>query len=445
MRDQTAPTIANIVYQEYITRHGCPHNILSDQGTNFQSDMLEALYMLLDVDKRRTTPYRPQCDGQTERFNRTLGAMIRAVSAEHPSRWDELLKPLSFAYNTAVHKTTGVQPFVLLYGRLPRMPADLMFPPSDLQFPTKPVDSELIQHQYAEQVHRDLQAVYAVVREHRDFAVEKQKFFHDRRVKCDEYQLHDRVYCRREEPPQRGRSKKLSPRYDGPFEVVGRTTLDDGNGEVVINYKIKPDNGGRAKYVHVSKLKRCFAPRMEVITAARRSCSPAARRSRSPAAVQHAEATQQLDHVVRAHVRPTQAETSGQEQHEHSDVTAQPSNEQVALNTATFDQVFDNQAELEYENDEFEDHQLMSDTTHIMHLLDNVAFEDEEHDDFLEGGEEADDGQQVDASMSSAQLDESQIDYVPNYYYQQQMEQVVGQRQERPRRNVAPIVRLGID
>jgi hypothetical protein len=169
---------------------------------------MRELAALFDIDKRNTTPYHPECDGQTERFNRTLGAMLRAVTSEFPTKWGEYLAPLTFAYNTATHATTGVQPFVMLYGRFPRLPADLIYS-------TMPIARELLASEYAEQLCRKMRHMYDIVSTHRQFKVEKQKFYHDRRIKCKEYNLDDRVLCRVEAPPGKGLSKKLAEKYDG--------------------------------------------------------------------------------------------------------------------------------------------------------------------------------------------------------------------------------------
>ena len=67
-----------------ICRHEAPEAILSDQGSNFQSELISELWELLDVHKLRTTPYHPECDGLSERFNRTLISMISSfVNEKH--------------------------------------------------------------------------------------------------------------------------------------------------------------------------------------------------------------------------------------------------------------------------------------------------------------------------------------------------------------------------
>ncbi len=44
----------------------------SDQGRQFESDLIKHLCNLLSIKKLRTSPYHAQCDGAVERFNRTL-------------------------------------------------------------------------------------------------------------------------------------------------------------------------------------------------------------------------------------------------------------------------------------------------------------------------------------------------------------------------------------
>ena len=82
IKDARAKTVALVIFCEIICKHGCPKRILSDQARNFNADVMRELAALFDIDKRNTTPYHPECDGQTERFNRTLGAMLRAMTNE---------------------------------------------------------------------------------------------------------------------------------------------------------------------------------------------------------------------------------------------------------------------------------------------------------------------------------------------------------------------------
>ena len=253
---------------------------------------MEQLAALIDIVKTQTTPYRPQCDGITERFNHTLGDMLRTITIDSPADWDKYLKPLCFAYNTAVHTTTGVQPFVMMYGRFPLLPADLIFN-------TEPVAHELTEGEYAREVCEGLRKVYDVVRKHSAFEVAKQKFFHDRRIKCAVYELNDRVYCRREAPPSKGVSKKLTPKYDGPYTIVERVTITDDKGGAIFNYRIRPDGKGRAKLVHASKLKKCFGPRVERAQQPRRGDASSQQQDEQATQSQTVTQQQQQQHVQR--------------------------------------------------------------------------------------------------------------------------------------------------
>ncbi len=66
-------------------------------------------------------------NGACERMNRIMGNMIRGLPATIKHKWPQVHKYLTFAYDFTIHKTTGCAPFVLMFGRAPRLPVDLIF------------------------------------------------------------------------------------------------------------------------------------------------------------------------------------------------------------------------------------------------------------------------------------------------------------------------------
>lgn len=74
--DQTAETIAKLLIDHIICRHGRPEELLSDRGANLLSTMILEICKLTGMKKLNTTAYHPQTDGLVENFNRTLRAMI---------------------------------------------------------------------------------------------------------------------------------------------------------------------------------------------------------------------------------------------------------------------------------------------------------------------------------------------------------------------------------
>ena len=81
LRSIDAGTVAEHLIQLF-ARVGIPKEILSDQGTNFMSQLLKELYNLLQIHQIRTSPYHPQTDGLVERFNRTLEVTFEKVGQQ---------------------------------------------------------------------------------------------------------------------------------------------------------------------------------------------------------------------------------------------------------------------------------------------------------------------------------------------------------------------------
>ena len=74
--NQEASTVASKLVDEVFLRFSVPEQLHSDQGRQFESQLLSEICKLLKITKTKTTPYHPQCDGLVERFNRTLLNML---------------------------------------------------------------------------------------------------------------------------------------------------------------------------------------------------------------------------------------------------------------------------------------------------------------------------------------------------------------------------------
>ena len=102
-----------------------PKKILTDQGRNFESQLVADLCELMEVQKMQTSPYHPQTNGQCERFNSTLINMLGTLPKEKKSEWKNHVGTLVHAYNCTQNLATGFSPYYLMFGRQPRLLVDV--------------------------------------------------------------------------------------------------------------------------------------------------------------------------------------------------------------------------------------------------------------------------------------------------------------------------------
>ena len=76
---QTASVVAKTLWDKFFMYYGIPEKIPSEKGRNFESSLIMELCKLTGVKKLRTTPYRPQTNGQCEKFNSILINMINMI------------------------------------------------------------------------------------------------------------------------------------------------------------------------------------------------------------------------------------------------------------------------------------------------------------------------------------------------------------------------------
>ena len=186
-RNQTAQTTAKALFDNYIVHYGFPARIHSDQGRNFESSILKELCKIAGVQKSRTTPYHPMGNGCTERFNRTLLSMLRTLEDNKKRQWKKYVPQLVHAYNCTQHQTTGYSPYYIMFGRQPRLAADVLL---NLKFPER---DNGCQTSYVQDLSKRLETAYRIAQDAIKKSGAKSKKRYDRRVRGAVPQVGDLV------------------------------------------------------------------------------------------------------------------------------------------------------------------------------------------------------------------------------------------------------------
>ena len=210
--DQTSETIARLLVDNVVCRHGVPEELLSDRGPNLLSSLIHDVCDLLGMHKINTTAYHPQCDGLVENLNKTLRAMIAKHTRDFGVEWDQYLQHLLFAYRSKPHATTGESPFYLIYGRDPRLPTA-----TALSHPSNPYQVDL--EDYRTELTTGLSEAWTTAQQQVKAAQAKQKYQYDKRSKESKYQPGDRVMVLMPQE-QTGKNRKLALPYHGPYRVL---------------------------------------------------------------------------------------------------------------------------------------------------------------------------------------------------------------------------------
>lgn len=241
IRNQEAVTVARVLVNEFISRFGCPRQVITDQGPCFEATLFKELCRRLQIDKTRTTPYKPSTNGAVERFNRTLNSMLGKVVAVHQRDWDVHLPFVPAAYRASENESTGFTPNQLFLSRELCMPIDLVLGdclvlPDRLcsdEYVLKPV--QRIQDDFS--VARTFMQRLATIRADR----------YDLRVRPVSFEPGDLVwyfYPRK----RSGLKEKWTRFYTGPYRVLERLSS--------VLYRIRRSPRSQPQVVYVDKLKR---------------------------------------------------------------------------------------------------------------------------------------------------------------------------------------------
>ena len=251
IENQEASTIAEAFVTKICLVHGIPQIVLTDQGANFVSQLFKQVCKLFKVHKIETSAYHPESNGSLERSHKVLIEYLRCFCTTKQTEWEKWIPFATFVYNTTPHTSTKFTPFELMYGRLANLPGTLQKPPTS---PLYNYDDFLLNTKHK------LKVTHEMAKENLIKVKEEQKDRFDRtKANAIKFKQGMKVLLSNE-ATKLGVSKKLSPPWTGPYEIM---KVND-NGTLALKSIIVKEHGKiKSKIKHKNKMQTVHANRVK--------------------------------------------------------------------------------------------------------------------------------------------------------------------------------------
>ncbi|SJL06853.1 uncharacterized protein ARMOST_10195 [Armillaria ostoyae] len=219
---------ARILRDHVYAHHGMPQVVISDRGPQFVSAFMKELYRMLDITQNVSTAFHPQTDGQTEQVNQEVEKYLWIFINYHQTDWVDWLPLAEFAHNNRAHSATGKSPFMILYGRNPRIMPDSPRTPN-AKVPAASDFSKAIA-----QIHKETELAL-------EQAAGRMKTQYDKHKRpAMEYHVGDKVWLDATNLHLPRPKKKLDDKRVGPFLVLEKTGASAYKLKLPPHWKIHP-------------------------------------------------------------------------------------------------------------------------------------------------------------------------------------------------------------
>ncbi|KAI2652428.1 Transposon Tf2-8 polyprotein [Labeo rohita] len=183
--------------------------------------------------------YHPQTNGQTERKIQEVGRFLRTFCHGHQNSWSQFLGWAEYAQNSLRQPSTGLTSFQCVLG----------FQPPLFLCNGEPSDVPALDYWF-----RESERVWDAAHHYLQRAVNRSKAITDRRrIPGPTFTPGQKVWLSTRDIRLRLPSKKLSPRFIGPFTILEQVNPVTYKLQLPPQYRIHPT-------FHVSLLKSCHEP-----------------------------------------------------------------------------------------------------------------------------------------------------------------------------------------
>lgn len=232
VRNCETQTLLNVL-NGYFGRYGLPRSINLDNGRYFNSDTFKQYMKSLNIELKFSSVHHPQSNSLVEISNKILKNSITAMSRSS-IEWDVRLDYFKLYYNSSRHRSTGVSPSLLFFGREIINPFSVHLPTQDINMTT-----------YVQNRITHIQEIKKLALQNQE-KVSAEYVNNDKFQKVKFLKIGQECYLK-----CIGKPGVFQPKWLGPFEVTRKLR----NNNYLLKEKDNPDKSPIKR--HISKL---FSP-----------------------------------------------------------------------------------------------------------------------------------------------------------------------------------------